>query len=383
VPVGPVTPSAELDHARLFGRLAPWIAEHLSRDGPVDGPARLEGLPGPASGNSNVTMPFVARWRVAGEPRQTDLVLRMQVPSNKIFLDTDVLREYHVLAALDNVAAVPSPSPYWAESDPAVLGQPFFVMERVSGLVPSGTPSIHTTGWLSQCTPAEARTAWDSALTTIAAIHDVDWHRVAPFLAQATNGTTLEQRLDHLAKWYEWAVAGREFPITDAALRYLRSELRGSDPGAPVLLWGDPRMGNFMFTADHHVAAALDWELASIGPAAVDLGWWLAMDEFQTAAHGVTPVDGYPGRDETIARYQALTGREVDHLRCYEILCAFVLTVTVIRMADIGVAAGRLSSDNRMGQGNLTAQMLARWLDLPVPELDPAYAARRGLAATT
>ena len=56
-----------------------------------------------------------------------------------------------------------------------------------------------------------------------------------------------------------------------------------------------------------------------------------------------------------------------------------MLTVTVIRMADIGVAAGRLPADNQMGTGNLTAQMLARWLDLPVPDLDPHYAARRGL----
>ena len=63
------------------------------------------------------------------------------------------------------------------------------------------------------------------------------------------------------------------------------------------------------------------------------------------------------------------------------VLCAWVLTVTVIRMADIGVAAGRLAPSNRMGHGNLTAQMLARWLDLPVPELDPDYAARRGLSA--
>ena len=135
-----------------------------------------------------------------------------------------------------------------------------------------------------------------------------------------------------------------------------------------------------MFGEDHRVAAVLDWELASIGPAGIDLGWWLAMDEFQTTAHGIAPLPGYPDREATIERYAKLYGRVVDNVRWYEVLCAWALTVTVIRMADIGVAAGRLSPDNRMGHGNLTAQMLARWLDLPVPELDPAYAARRGLA---
>jgi aminoglycoside phosphotransferase (APT) family kinase protein len=375
-----MTASASFDPTWLTGRLATWVAERLSESGPVDGPVQLEVLPGPTSGNSNVTIPFTARWCASGRSCQAEFVLRMQVATNQIFLDTDVLREYRVLAALDDVPTVPSPSPCWAEPDEGVLGQPFFVMERVRGTVPSGTPSIHTTGWLSQCSAAEVRTAWDSALTTVAAIHDVDWRSAAPFLERAANGTTLAQRLDHLATWYAWASAGREFPVTDAALEYLRSEVPRGDLGRPVLVWGDARMGNLMFSEEHCVVAALDWELASIGPAALDIGWWLAMDEFQTRAHGVDPVRGYATRDETIARYQVLTGRTLEDLIWFEVHCAFVLTVTVIRMADIGVAAQRLSPDNRMGRGNLTAQMLARWLDLPVPELDPAYAARRGLA---
>jgi hypothetical protein len=69
----------------------------------------------------------------------------------------------------------------------------------------------------------------------------------------------------------------------------------------------------------------------------------------------------------------------VADLGWFEMYALWVLTVTVIRMADIGVANGRLPADNRMGDGNLTAQMLARRLGLPVPDLDPNYAARRGL----
>jgi hypothetical protein len=48
-------------------------------------------------------------------------------------------------------------------------------------------------------------------------------------------------------------------------------------------------------------------------------------------------------------------------------------------MAGIGVAVGRLPADNRMGEGNFTAQMLGRWLDLPVPDLVSSYAACREL----
>jgi aminoglycoside phosphotransferase (APT) family kinase protein len=357
-----------------------WLSERMREQKiAVDDGVEVEFLPGPASGNSNVTLPFDARWCSEGRASTRELVLRMQVPTNRIFLDTDVLRERRVLSALNAVKSFPTPATPWAEPDPTVLGQPFFVMERVPGAVPAGTPSIHATGWLHTCTAEQCRAAWDSALAAVAAIHEVDWRRTVPFLAHGVNGTSLAQRLDHVAHWYEWACAGREFPITDTALAYLRDHVPDLGDVPPVLVWGDARMGNLVFGVDHEVAAVLDWELASIGPAEIDLGWWLAMDEFQTVGHGVAPVAGYPDREETIAHYERLTGRLIREVGWFEVLCAFMLTVTVIRMADIGVAAGRLPADTRMGQGNVTAQMLARHLDLPVPELDIAYATRRGL----
>jgi aminoglycoside phosphotransferase (APT) family kinase protein len=361
-------------------RLARWVGDRLRADGIVTDDVTC-GFVGPVpTGNSNVTKPFTASWTGADEG-SLELVLRMQVPDNQIFLDADVLREHRVLTALVGEQAVPSPTPRWAEPDPDVLGAPFFVMDRVSGTVLTGAPSIHAEGWLADCTPSERRTAWESAMRVVTAVPQVDWKSTVPFLANGAYGTDLESRLDHVSEWYRWVVGDRAYPVTDVALAHLRAEVP-ADPGPPVLVWGDARMGNLMFGDDHRVAAVLDWELASIGPAGIDLGWWLAFDEFTTAAHGVDLLDGYPGRAETIAHYEFLTGRRIGDPRWYEIYCAWVLTVTVIRMADIGVAAGRLPADNRMGEGNLTAQMLARSLDLPIPDLDPHYAARRGLPVT-
>jgi aminoglycoside phosphotransferase (APT) family kinase protein len=358
-------------------RLGNWIAERLHADGEdvADVTCTFDG-PVP-TGNSNVTMPF--RVQLGGaHPRTLDLVLRMQVPANQIFLDADVLREFKVLEGLAAASSVRAPKPRWAEPDEHVLGHPFFVMERASGTVPTGSPSIHAAGWLAACSPDERRAVWDSALRSVAAVAATDWRTAAPMLEHGVYGTTLESRLHHVGEWYQWAAAGRSYPTTDAALAYLLAEMP-AEPGETVLVWGDARLGNMMFGDDHEVSAVLDWELASVGPAGIDLGWWLAFDEFTTGAHGVPRLDGYPDRAETIERHEALTGRHIADPRWYEIYCAFVLTVTVIRMADIGVAAGRLPADNRMGAGNLTAQMLARWLDLPVPDLDPHYAARRGL----
>ncbi len=357
--------------APLDAALAGWLSDRVGYEVTV-------AFHGPVpTGNSNVTMPFTASG--AGSDANHHLVLRMQVPENQIFLDADVGREFHVLDALAGLGSVSVPTPRWLETDTSVLGHPFFVMDGVDGTVPTGSPTIHVAGWLAERSPSGLATAWDSALATLAAVGAVDWRSHLPFLADGAYGTTLTARLTHLERWYHWATGGREYPTTDAALAWLLAEV--PDGGEPVLCWGDARLGNTMFGHDGRVAALLDWELASIGPAGIDLGWWLAFDEFTTRAHGVEPLPGYPDRDATIERYEQLTGRSVEHVRWYEVLCAWVLTVTVIRMADIGVAAGRLAPNNRMGHGNLTAQMLARWLDLPVPELDPDYAARRGLGA--
>lgn len=366
----------------LAAALANWVGARLRGEGRMPSSPPQCVLHGtPATGNSNVTLPFTIRWG-ANANQRLDLVLRMQRPTNQIFLDPDVLREQQTLSALAAEGRVPVPTPRWADPDPSVLGHPFFVMDRVPGTVPTGIPSLHATGWLADLQPAQRTEAWESGIQALGAVHSVDWQSHVPFLADGANGTTLAQRIAHATTWYQWVTQGRKFTVTDAALDYLQRN-KPAETEQPVLLWGDARMGNMIFGDDRRVAAVLDWELASIGPAGIDLGWWLAFDTFTTSAHGVDRLAGYPDRDSTIQRYQALTGHAVEHVRWFEIYCAWVLTVTVIRMADIGVAAGRLRADTRMGEGNLTAQMLARWLDLPVPDLDPDYAARRGLAAVS
>lgn len=364
------------DPAAVEHALSEWIARRLATDGaPPRGPVRVALHGTPASGNSNVTVPLTVEWDGAAEA----LVLRMQTTTNQIFLDADVLREARVLDGLAHWPAVPAPRVRWTEADPVVLGHPFFLMERLPGTVPHGMPSIHVDGWLPRLGSVQRAAAWHTAMDALAAVHAVDWRAHHGFLADAPNGTTLAQRVEHLTRWYDWVRAGRVFPVTDAGLEYLREAAPRLAPAPIVLCWGDPRVGNMIFADDGHCTGVLDWELASLAPAALDVGWWCVMEEFQTLAHGIERLSGWPDRDATIAHYEAITSTRLPDLLWYEVLAAWVLTVTVIRMADIGVAGGTLAPTTRMGHGNLTAQMVARRLGLPVPPLDPDYARRRGL----
>lgn len=309
-----------------------------------------------------------------------DYVVRAQPTTNQLFLQPDVLREARALKALDTYPDVPSPTVRWMEPDPGVLGAPFFVMDHVDGRAPLGRPSLHLAGPLPEMSPGRRATLWSSAMDALVAVHAVDWRTTHAFLAPADlRDGYLGAYLRHLREWYAWTVRGRGFPLTDAALDYLLCEGPRIDDSEPVLVWNDARVGNMLFGADDRVAAVIDWEAPIIGPAGIDLGYWLMMDEFHAEAIGVPRLAGWPSAAETLAGYRKRSGRAVAEIDYFIVLAAFFIATTLIRQADIGVEQGRFPAGTRMGHDNTTTQMIARRLGLPVPELAPEFAAHRQL----
>ncbi|HUZ08765.1 MAG TPA: phosphotransferase family protein [Acidimicrobiales bacterium] len=359
----------------LAGPLAEWIGARLAEAGIGPGPVVVTDLERPAAGQSNDTMAFTATWP-GGSAR---LVVRRQAGDNKIFRDADVLREARVLDGLRDTA-VRVPSVRWTEPDPSVLGAQFFVMDHVAGRVPHGKPSIHSVGWLPTLTATEREALWCSAMDTLVAVHEVDWRRRHSFLLDGHDGdSTASAYVDWLLDWYRWTAAGREFPVTDAAAETIEARRSALGDDAAVLVWGDARVGNMIFGPDHRVAAAIDWEVASIGPAARDVAHWLFFDEFATGACGVERLKGWPDRDETVSRYESGSGRRLGDLDLFEMMEELFMATTLIRQADARAAAGLAPGGTRMGHDNTVTQMLARRLGLPVPELSPDYLAHRGM----
>jgi aminoglycoside phosphotransferase (APT) family kinase protein len=361
--------------------LTRWMAARLSEPaGPPVTDLQLAFADTPEHGQSNATVLFSADWSRDGVRHEGRYVVRLQSADNQIFPDPDVLREFRVLEALRAIGTVPVPRVFWSEDDPAWLGQPFFVMEQVDGIVANDKPSIHAVGWLAELREEQRTQAWRSAMDALIAIHAVDWRRSHGFLVGTAGvGMTVADHVERLTSWYRWATAGRAFPVTDAALEHLRDRRADVGRSEPVLLWGDARTGNIIFAEDCSVAAVIDWEFASIGPPEIDLGWWLMMDEYLTVASGIERLAGFPDEAATIGYYEARRGHALADLDYYRLLGALTMATTLIRIADIGVAKGRFPAGTRIGQGNIPAQMIARQLGLPVPELDPEERARRRL----
>ncbi|MGE0385157.1 MAG: phosphotransferase family protein [Gammaproteobacteria bacterium] len=367
------------DPDRAREALRGWLAVKL---GVAPGAVEISPFETPAAGQSNITLMFDARWP-GNAADESAFVLRLQPRgTHQIFLDPDIGREFHVMQALHGTP-VPVPRMLWLEPDPDLLGGSFCVMRRVPGTVAQGKPSHHVVGWLPTLEPRQRARLWRSALETLVAVHAIDWRAHHGFLAERLSGPPgLHSHLDHLAQWYAWAARGRAFPITDAALDWLRARAAQVDAGEPVLVWGDARIGNMIVGADFNVAAALDWELATLGPAGIDLGYWLMMDAFHGEANGYRPLDGFPDRAQTIETYERLSGRPMRAAVGYfTVMAAFFMAVTMIRQADAQVAAGRIAPDTTLAHANTFTQMLARDLGMPVPELSADFLRHRKVPA--
>ncbi len=364
-------------------RLAAWLQTALvaQRGEAVRGVelAAFEAMPG---GQSSHMMLLDAHWREGGVAREEKFVLRLEPRGNQLFLKPDAVREFRVLQGVERHGGVPVPHMLAAEPDASLLGAPYFVMSHVRGKVPLAKPSIHLNGVLPTLTVEQRTRLWTSAMKTVAAVHALDWRREHRFMAgpEPPNGY-LKSYLDTVLQWYDWTTKGRAFPITDAALNYLKSNFETLDQGAPVLVWNDARIGNMIFDDTWNVAAAIDWEGATIGPAGIDLGYWIMMDEFHTEAIGVPRLPGWPDRAETIAHYEALSGRRIANVDYFVILAALYIATTLIRRADLDVASGKLSPATRLGHDNTVTQMLARHLDMPVPPLSSDYVGYRQIPA--
>ena len=86
-----------------------------------------------------------------------------------------------------------------------------------------------------------------------------------------------------------------------------------------VLIWGDSRIGNVLYR-DFRPVAVLDWEMATLGPRELDVGWIIfAHMVFQELA-GLAGLPGLPNvlREEDVrATYRRLSGVELADLRWF------------------------------------------------------------------
>ncbi|HMI89143.1 MAG TPA: phosphotransferase family protein [Polyangiaceae bacterium] len=354
-PAAPSTPAPGAEKKALF---TDWLRRELGGDVEITGWDAPEGV-----GHSNETILVEAR---SGKG-DLSLVVRVQAEPPAVFPHYDLSLQCECMRRVAAHSDVPVPRVRWFDPQANVFGRPFYVMDRIDGTVPADRLPYTMSGWLFDASPAQQTTLVESSLTVLAAIHRIDWKKAGlALLDRPEHGATgLGQQLAWWISLSEWVRQGRPQPTIDGATAWLRSHLP-SPSGPTVLNWGDARLSNLMYR-DFRPVAVLDWEMATLGPAEVDVGWFLFFQRFFSEGLGVPDLPGFPARAAALAHYEKLAGRELDDLFFYEVFAAWRNATVMLRIADIYETRGFLSPESGAGQNNVATRLLARMLDLPSP----------------
>lgn len=348
-----LSPDRDLEKTRLA--LEEWLAGQMpDADGVTVGELQVPG----GTGFSNETLLFDVSYREGGDERARSLVGRLQTPDATVFEDLDVTKQAKVMQAIGAHSDVPVPEVLWAEEDPSILGTPFFVMEKVEGVIPTDVPSYNEVGFVTELDPASRRKLWESAVDKMARVHRVDWRAAGlGFLDEPGHGAPgLDQHLSYLRRYYRWAVGDRPFPVAERAWAWIEANRPEVEP--PVgLCWGDARLSNMIFSGTTCVSV-LDWEMVLLGAPERDLAWWLYFDRFSAEGYGVPRLEGLPGRAESIAHYEGLLGREMGDIEFYEVVAGFYFVVIMVRVGWTLRRMGLLPADGDFEFNNPSGELL-------------------------
>lgn len=336
----------DYDASEIGRRLGPWLSERLGA------PAEITSLTAPGeSGFSSETMLL----DVAVDGRVEQLVAKTKPLGFRVFPEYDMQLQYRCMEAVGRHSDVPVPRMRWYEGDEAVLGREFYVMDRVDGDVPTDNLPYTIQGFLHDATPEQQRTLYTSSLETLADLHALDWRACGLDVLDRRHlgATGFDQQLAYFTDYLGFAMEGEPHPPLDDTLRWLVDH-RPADLGDDRLNWGDARIGNMMYR-DFRPCAVLDWEMACIGPAEVDLAWMLYFYRFFADGLGLPNLPGIPTIDVGVDVYEARAGRPVRHLDYFLVWAGFRYAAILVRLFHKMIADGTMTEgwtleDNAMVQ---------------------------------
>jgi aminoglycoside phosphotransferase (APT) family kinase protein len=297
-----------------------------------------------SNGMSSETVLFDLKVPGEGSPRRLVARIAPDPAADPVFARYDMELQFKTMQMVLEHTAVPVPTVHWLETGSRALGAPFFVMERIEGVVPPDVmPYTFGDNWFFDATVAEQEFLERRAIEVLAALHAVKPDGPAQFLVPAGDDrSALRRHVDDQRDYYEWVAAdGTRSPLIERGFEWL--EEHWPDPeGEAVFSWGDARIGNMMFE-DFSPVAVLDWEMASIGQREIDLGWMIYIHRFFQDLVEDLGLPGLPQvlRRQTVASsYEEITGYTPQNLDFFTLYAALRHGIVMFRIARRQVTFG-------------------------------------------
>ena len=294
-PVNPVRPGEELPSDRLLA----YLQNHLPE---IHKTLIIKQYP---AGFSNLTYLLKAGDR--------ELVLRRPPIGAKIKTAHDMGREYRILSHLYPVyKKVPRPLLFC--DDESILGAPFYVMERVNGIILRAKPPKDI-----ELSPETMRGLSQTFIENLAEIHKFDYE-AAGLGDLGTPQGYVKRQVEGWSKRYQNARTD-DVPAIEQLSSWLLDHLP-PDSERSALIHNDYKYDNLVLSPDNltEVVAVLDWEMATIGDPLMDfgtsLGYWVEKndpEEWQRYGFGLTSLPGSFTRNELLDHYVKRSGRTIDN----------------------------------------------------------------------
>ncbi len=296
------------------GPLAAYLRAHLPA---LSGTLVVEQFP---RGFSNLT------YLIRVGARQ--LVLRRPPFGASVKTAHDMGREYRILSHLAPLYPK-APRPLLYCDDEAVLGAPFYVMERVEGVI------LRPTMPEGMIPPPErmARIA-GAFVETLAELHAVDADAAGLGTLGRPDGY-VQRQIEGWTRRYHRARTD-DVPALERVAAWL-ADHQPPEAGA-ALIHNDFKYDNLVLDPDDwaRVLAVLDWEMATLGDPLMDLGttlgYWVDPDDppdVRRLQLSPTTLPGNPTRADLVERYARQSGRAVEDVVYYYVYGLFKIAVII------------------------------------------------------
>lgn len=305
------------------------------------------------TGMSSETIILNVRWDEDGQSTNRRFVARLapQPQDVPVFHSYRLDHQFNVMRLVAEMTDTVLPSVRWIEPTGTVLGTPFFLMDYVEGLAPPDfMPYTFGGNWLFDAPAERQRELQDHTVAVLAKLHSIpDAQSIFGFLCEGKgnpDSDVLRRNLDWLKSWYEFAVPdiGRS-ALIEQTLDWLEANWPTEVADAePVLVWGDSRIGNVLYS-DFQPVAVLDWEMATLGPREMDVAWMIfAHNVFEEIA----AIAGLPGMPDFMREsdvrdtYQRLTGVQLGDLRWFYVYSSAIWSCVFMRTGARRVQFGEI-----------------------------------------
>ena len=334
---------------------------------------KVSGLEGTSTnGMSSETLLFDLTFDEPGATSTTlNLVARVapDAADVPVFPSYDMPGQFKTIQTVAELTDVPVPPPLWCEPDAEVIGSPFFIMGKVEGVVPPDVmPYTFGDNWLYDAPGDCQKRLQESTVSAIARLHAIPdpEARFAHLQPPYPGDTALRRHVAGRRAWYEFAAksCGRS-ELVESGFAWLDDHWPAHE-SETVFSWGDSRIGNILYW-EFEPVAVLDWEMAGVGPAELDLGWLVylhLMFEDISSQMGLPGMPQFLRTDDVAATYEGITGkspRDLDWYINYSCLqLAIVFMRTSWRQVHFGDRPMPATVDELIMNAQTLAQMISR-----------------------